>query len=99
MNVGKVLMGASVVVGLMSSSAAMAADTRASAALPSVHASMAPVAGMRRAKVLKKVNAQDDAASGPGVGVYVVGGLAAAAIAGGIVAATSGGSDHSASPG
>jgi hypothetical protein len=37
MNVGKVLMGAGAVVGLLSSTVAMAAETRSSSALPSAH--------------------------------------------------------------
>jgi hypothetical protein len=83
MNVGKVILGLGATVGLMSSTVAMAATTRSSAALPSAQA---PVNGLRTAAVLKhKSNQSDESATG----TYVVGGLAAAAVIAGIVVVAS----------
>lgn len=91
MNVGKVLMGAGAVVGLLSSTVAMAATTRSSAALPSVQA---PVNGLRTLAPLKRKSAQSD---GSATGTYVVGGLAAAAVIAGIVVVASDNNNKSAS--
>jgi len=84
MNVGKVILGLGAAVGLMSSTVAMAATTRSSAALPSVQ--KAPVNGLRAATALKKKSNQADESA---TGTYVVGGLAAAAVIAGIVVVAS----------
>jgi len=83
MNVGKVILGVGAAVGLMSSTVAMAATTRSSAALPTAQA---PVNGVRAATALKRKSNQSDGSS---TGTYVVGGLAAAAVIAGIVVVAS----------
>jgi hypothetical protein len=80
MKVSKVLLGAGAVVGLMSSTVAMAA-TRSSAAIPNVHAK-APVTGVRHAATVSSSSAQSDESM---TGTYIVGGLAAAAVIAGVV--------------
>jgi hypothetical protein len=87
MNVGKVLMGVGGVVGLLSSTVAMAAETRSSSALPSSQSVVtAPVNGVRHATALKRTSSQSDESS---AGTYIVGGLAAAAVIAGIVVVAS----------
>ncbi|TPG37971.1 hypothetical protein EAH79_16950 [Sphingomonas koreensis] len=96
MNVGKVILGVGAAVGLMSSTVAMAATTRSSAALPTVKA---PISGVRTATTLKKKSSQSDESM---TGTYVVGGLAAAAVIAGIVVVASDNNnknDNSSSPG
>lgn len=87
MNVGKVLMGVGGVVGLLSSTVAMAAETRSSNALPSSQSvATVPVNGVRHSTALKHTSAQSD---GSTAGTYIVGGLAAAAVIAGIVVVAS----------
>ncbi|MGN6279408.1 MAG: hypothetical protein ACTHM8_11890 [Sphingomonas sp.] len=86
MNVGKVLMGAGAVVGLLSSTVAMA-EVRSSSALPSARSvATAPVSGVRHSTTLKRTSAQSDDSM---AGTYIVGGLAAAAVIAGIVVVAS----------
>lgn len=92
MNVSKVVMGAGIAVGLLSSTVAMAADTRSSAALPGVRAGVtAPVKGVRTATNLKKKSLQSDDSK---TGTYIVGGLAAAAVIAGVVVIATDSSDN-----
>ncbi|HEU4960356.1 MAG TPA: hypothetical protein VFT56_08105 [Sphingomonas sp.] len=86
MNVGKVLLGAGAVVGLLSSTVAMATTTRSAAALPSVQAVNAPVNGVRASTTLRHKSSQSDESA---AGTYIVGGLAAAAVIAGIVVVAS----------
>lgn len=87
MNVGKVLMGVGGVVGLLSSTVAMAAETRSSSALPSSQSvATAPVSGVRHSTALSSASSQSD---GSMAGTYIVGGLAAAAVIAGIIVVAS----------
>jgi hypothetical protein len=86
MNVGKVLLGAGAVVGLLSSTVAMAATTHSSAAPLGVQAANAPVNGVRSSTKLQHKSAQSDDSA---AGTYIVGGLAAAAVIAGIVVVAS----------
>lgn len=84
MNLGKLLIGAGVAVGMMSSTVAMAA-TRSGQALPSVKGSATlPVQGLRNATPMKRKSAQAEDSS-----TWIVAGLAAAAVVGGIIVVAS----------
>lgn len=87
MNVGKVFMGVGVAVGLLSSTVAMAAETRSSSALPNAQSvSTAPVNGVRHSTALKRTSSQSDESM---TGTYIVGGLAAAAVIAGVIVVAS----------
>ena len=88
MKTGKILMAIGATIGLLSSTAAMAAETRSSAALPSSQSlATAPVHGVRQGATLRNASMQsDDSAS---TGAYVAAGLAAAIVIAGVVVAVS----------
>lgn len=97
MKVSKVLLGVGGAVGLLSSTVAMAAETRSSAALPgSQSVSTAPVNGVRHSASLKGASAQAEESA---AGTYIVGGLAAAAVIAGIVVVASDNNDNAKSNG
>jgi len=75
-------------IGLLSSTAAMASETRSATALPSSQSvATAPVHGVRHASALRGVSMQSDASSSSGA--YIAGGLAAAIVIAGIVVVAS----------
>lgn len=88
MKTGKILMAMGAVIGLVSSTAAMAAQTRSGSALPSSQSlATAPIHGVRHAATLRNASMQSD--SSASTGAYVAAGLAAAIVIAGVVVAVS----------
>lgn len=88
MNIGKAILGTAATLGLLSSTAAMAAETRSGAALPSSQSiTTAPVHGVRHASALSGASNQSD--GGMSSGAYIAAGLAAAIVIAGVVVAVS----------
>lgn len=94
MAIGTYLVGAALIVGMASSGVALAADTRSGGVLPAARpAAIAPMSGVRRIAPLRHRSMQSDAdaPAASHTGLYIAGGVGAAAIIGGIVVIAS---DH-----
>lgn len=87
MNTGKILMAIGATIGLLSSTAAMAAQGRSSSTSGAQSLAVAPVHGVRGARSLRNASKQSDGSTP--TGAYVAAGLAAAIVVAGVVVAAS----------